>query len=204
MRRALCCGLLACHVAAPAATINVSVADARGQAVPDAAVYAVPRAPLPVRRTRKDAAIEQVNRQFVPLVTVVQTGTPVRFPNRDDVRHHVYSFSPAKPFEIKLYVGTPAEPVLFDKPGEVVLGCNIHDHMRAFVYVADTPFFAKTDAEGKAILDALPAGEFNVQVWHYSQSAPPAAKRVRLGADETAAVAIGIALRPRAAPASRK
>jgi hypothetical protein len=90
----------------------------------------------------------------------------VSFPNRDDIRHQVYSFSPAKRFELRLYKGTPSEPVLFDKPGLVVLGCNIHDWMVGYIYVTDDPWFAVSDATGTLHLDALPAGRYQVTLWH--------------------------------------
>src|SRR5204863_937520 len=109
--------------------------------------------PAPMRR--RDAAVAQKDKTFIPFVTVVQTGTPVQFPNQDPIRHHVYSFSPPKPFEIKLYAGTPVAPIVFDKPGEVVLGCNIHDHMLAYIYVVDTPYFGKTGKDGRARLESV-------------------------------------------------
>jgi hypothetical protein len=90
----------------------------------------------------------------------------VTFPNHDDVRHQVYSFSPAKRFELPLYAGVPAQPVVFDKPGVVVLGCNIHDWMVGYVYVSESPFFAKTGKDGKAVLAELPARAYVLRVWH--------------------------------------
>ena len=98
------------------------------------------------------AQMAQRARQFEPHVLVVQTGTAVSFPNFDTVRHHVYSFSAAKTFDIKLYAGTPANPVVFDSAGVATLGCNIHDRMSAHVVVVDTPLFAKSDAAGTATL----------------------------------------------------
>ena len=92
--------------------------------------------------------------------------TAVTFPNHDDVRHQVYSFSPAKRFELPLYAGVPAEPVVFDKPGVVVLGCNIHDWMVGYIYVSDSPYFAKTGKDGKAIIADLPTRVYAVRVWH--------------------------------------
>jgi len=92
----------------------------------------------------------------------------VTFPNRDTVRHHVYSVSPVKPFEIKLYVGTPASPVVFDKPGIAVLGCNIHDSMVAWVVVAETPYYGQTGADGRLSLPNLPAGSYKLRSWHAS------------------------------------
>jgi plastocyanin len=185
-----------------AATLEIAVADARGAPVGDAVVYALPKAgPAPLRK--REAAVEQRDKTFVPLVTVVQTGTAVQFPNRDPIRHHVYSFSPAKTFEIKLYAGTPVAPVLFDKAGEVVLGCNIHDHMLAYIYVVDTPWFAKTGADGKARIEGLPPGDYDVQLVHFAQAAAQAPLPVKARGDETLPAAFSVALRqlpPRPAP----
>ena len=119
---------------ARAADLRVSVADAAGQPVADAIVYATAQA-APVRTATAKAVIDQVHRRFVPRVSVVQTGTAISFPNSDNIRHSVYSFSPARTFTLKLYAGTPANPVVFDKPGIVVLGCNIHDSMVAWVLI---------------------------------------------------------------------
>jgi len=93
----------------------------------------------------------------------------VRFPNGDDVRHHVYSFSPAKKFELRLYHGMTAEPVLFDKPGTVVLGCNIHDSMVAYIYVVESDYFAVANAQGNISLTA-PAGKYQLQIYHPQMS----------------------------------
>ena len=121
------------------------------------------------RQVRPLAALEmaQQKKQFVPEVLVVPVGSEVRFPNHDTVRHHVYSFSPAKKFELKLYTGTPANPVLFDRPGVVVLGCNIHDQMVGWILVLDTPYYAQTAAAtGKAQIDNVPAGSYRLRTWH--------------------------------------
>lgn len=111
------------------------------------------------------AQMAQRAREFEPHVLVVQTGTAVSFPNFDTVRHHVYSFSATKTFDIKLYAGTPANPVLFDSAGVATLGCNIHDRMSAHIVVVDTPTFAKSDATGAATFD-LPAGNHVLLFWH--------------------------------------
>ncbi len=71
--------------------------------------------------------------------------------------HHVYSFSEAKTFELALYKGNAHPPLVFDRPGVVVLGCNIHDSMLGYILVVDTPHFASTDAAGALSLDE-PAG----------------------------------------------
>jgi plastocyanin len=178
-----------------AATLEITVKDTRGAPVEDAVVWAMPKAgPAPFRK--REAAISQRDKTFVPMVTVIQTGTPVQFPNLDPIRHHVYSFSAPKPFELKLYAGTPVAPVVFDKPGEVVLGCNIHDHMIAWVYVVDTPWFAKTAADGQAKIEGLPAGEYDLQVVHHAQASPQPPAAIRLRADETLVAPFSFSLNP--------
>lgn len=110
--------------------------------------------------------MDQRNKQFAPTVLAVHSGTAVKFPNSDNIRHHVYSFSLAKRFELRLYQGTPSEPVVFDKPGVVVLGCNIHDWMLGYVYVTDDAWFAVSDEAGKLQIDNLPAGTYQATLWH--------------------------------------
>ncbi len=146
--------------------ITVQVVNQNDTPVENAVAYAEPTTKQ-AWPAAEAAAIEQKNKTFLPLVTVIQTGATITFPNRDSVRHHVYSFSPAKTFELKLYSGLPSTPVLFDKPGTVTLGCNIHDQMLAYVQVVDTPYFAKTDPAGVAKIN-LPSGSYLLKVWHYS------------------------------------
>lgn len=146
-------------------SLPVKVVDKAGKPLADAVVFLESPAARAATKAHQSAAIAQVNKQFVPQVTVVPLGSSVQFPNQDTVRHHVYSFSPAKTFELKLYTGTPANPVLFDKPGVVTLGCNIHDTMTAWVLVVETPYFGKTAADGGVSLEA-PAGAYRLRVWH--------------------------------------
>lgn len=152
---------------AKAAEIEVQVNDLAGASVENAVVYLEPKDKA-APSLKNQAAIAQKNKTFIPLVTVIQAGSSIIFPNKDSVRHHVYSFSPAKTFELKLYSGVPSTPVVFDKAGTVVLGCNIHDQMLAFVYVVDTPYFAKTDASGKIKISDVPNGDYLLKVWHYA------------------------------------
>jgi plastocyanin len=160
--------VLACApLAAAGATVDVAVSAADGGPLADAVVFLEPRDGKPLAaRPAAGVEIEQADKQFTQRVTVVPVGTEVAFPNRDKVRHHVYSFSPVKPFELKLYIGTPANPVRFDKPGIAVLGCNIHDTMVAWVVVVETPHHAKTDASGRVRLDGVPAGTWRLRSWH--------------------------------------
>jgi plastocyanin len=167
---------------ASAAPLAVTVTDSAGKPLEGAIVtVSVPGAPK-VAPPGTTAQMAQQNRQFSPQIIVVQAGTSVNFPNLDTVRHHVYSFSPIKPFELKLYAGTPAAPIVFDKVGTAVLGCNIHDRMSGWVVVVDTPYFAKTDAAGQARID-VPEGEHVLHAWHPQQtdSATPVERRVKAG-----------------------
>jgi plastocyanin len=143
------------------------VVDASGAPVTDAVVslHPLPGAPRPTAASTRTAVMDQRNLRFAPHVLAVATGTPVEFPNNDRVRHHVYSFSPAKRFELRLYAGKPQAPVVFDAPGLVTLGCNIHDWMLGYIYVVDSTAFAVSDAEGRVRIPAA-AGPYEVRLWH--------------------------------------
>ena len=150
-----------------AANVTVTVTNAAGQPLADAVVYAEPASGPQMAKGLAKAEIEQKARKFAPLVSVVQTGAEVSFPNNDTVRHHVYSFSAPKQFDIKLYSGVPGKPVTFDKPGTVVIGCHIHDQMVADVHIVGTPYFGKTDAAGTIKLEGLSNGKYQLKAWHY-------------------------------------
>lgn len=163
---ALALGALTAH----AVPVTVQLRGPGGQALAGAAI-AVEVKGRTGKTTGAKAEMGQRERQFTPQLLVVQTGTAVNFPNFDTVRHHVYSFSPIKVIDIKLYSGTPTEPIVFDKPGVATLGCNIHDRMSAHIVVVDTPTFARTDDKGLASFD-LPPGEHLVKAWHAAQKSP--------------------------------
>ncbi len=169
-----------------ASEVTTIVTDVNGKALSEAVVYLESSKPNIIGSGSVKADIEQKSKQFNPLVTVVQTGSSVNFPNKDSVRHHVYSFSPAKKFELKLYSGVPASPVVFDKAGTVVLGCNIHDAMLAFVYVVDTPYFGKTDKSGVIKISNIPEGNYVLKVWHYAlvKENTPVEKSIDLKSDQ--------------------
>lgn len=176
-----------------AASLSVKVTDDKGGALEHVALALVPLSgPKPTLRNGH-AEIVQAAKTFMPAMSAVQTGTAIHFPNRDTVRHHVYSFSKAKSFELKLYIGTPAQPVVFDTPGIVVLGCNIHDHMVAYVMVADTPWLAVTDAQGQARMADLPEGEYELQYWHsrWVGRDEIAKRRIRLSGAQSETLIIG-------------
>lgn len=190
--KAIVAGLLlsAALGAAWAARVDVQVQDAAGQPLAGAVALLDSPAARAAVRPRAGLEVEQADKRFTQRVTVVPLGSEVHFPNRDKVRHHVFSFSAAKTFEIKLYTGTPANPVLFDRPGIVVLGCNIHDTMVAWVVVAETPWAGQTDAQGRLRLAEVPPGPYTLRVWHpdLPPGTPPQAQALAVGAAEAAVV----------------
>nr|WP_315393452.1 methylamine utilization protein [uncultured Duganella sp.] len=160
--------LALCAAAAGAVGLTVQVGDAAGNPLPDTVVYVEAEGAPAAAKAPAGGQIEQKALKFMPLVTVLQTGGKLSFPNNDKVRHHIYSYSPAHRFEQKLYSGESAAPQVFDKAGTVVLGCNIHDKMLAYVKVVDTPYFAKTDGAGAARVELPGAGRYVVKAWHYN------------------------------------
>jgi len=162
---AVLCSSLLSAVPVRAATIAVTVQAADGQPLPGAVVSvhtlaSAARSGVPVQ-----AVMDQVNRAFQPDLLVVPVGSTVEFPNSDSVSHQIYSFSPAKRFQLPLYRGKPYPPVHFDQVGVVTLGCNIHDSMLAYVVVTDAPYFGRTDATGSWSSE-VPKGTYKVTVWH--------------------------------------
>jgi plastocyanin len=176
-----------CPALGVAADIEVAVHDMNARPLMDAVVFAEPvNAVAPPSHTAARALIDQVDKEFVPLVTILRVGTEVSFPNSDNIRHSIYSFSAAKPFTTKLYSGKQAPPITFDKPGVVVLGCEIHDAMAAWVVVVDTPYFAKTSASGTAALKGLAPGDYHVSVWYPGPSVTPSVSDLHVGAEADA------------------
>lgn len=154
------------------ASISMQVVDQQGKPLADAVVELIVADADPTQAPK--GTMTQQGLMFVPYVLAVQAGTAVEFPNLDKTRHHVYSFSETKVFELKLYAGKPEKPVLFDKPGIVVLGCNIHDHMQAFVYVGTSPYVAVSNEQGQVQFAKEPTGTVKVRLWHpWQQAAVP-------------------------------
>ncbi|MEO7773822.1 MAG: methylamine utilization protein [Steroidobacteraceae bacterium] len=170
-----CCGA----ICAQAGDLHIVITDGKQNGMGDVVVIATPLgagAALP-KPSAAPATMDQRNLEFVPHVLVVRTGTLVSFPNHDVVRHQVYSFSPAKAFQLPLYAGKIYPPLLFDKAGIVTIGCNIHDSMVGFIFVTDSPWFARSSAAGVADIAQLPAGEYAIELWHPRQSDPLARLR---------------------------
>jgi plastocyanin len=187
--------LLAVSAAAHATGVLVQVNDAAGKPLADVVVFVEPESGA-MPKTPRSAEIEQRGLKFMPIVSVVQTGSQVSFPNNDKVKHHIYSFSPAKKFDQKLYSGVAATPQVFDKAGTVVLGCNIHDRMIAYVKVVDTPYFAKTDANGVAKIDVPAAGKYSVTAWHYNMVGKDSVQQVAVAGTAPQTLVYKLALKP--------
>ncbi len=162
---------LVAPIAAHAAPVAIEVRNADGSPLAGA-VVTVESAKAPAPVPKGPYAIEQRNIAFQPHILIVPVGATVAFPNRDKVRHHVYSFSKAKKFDLKLYGREEARSVVFYKPGVVALGCNIHDSMSGFLIVVSTPFATQSDAAGRVSFANVPAGTATVRVWHPSIRAP--------------------------------
>jgi plastocyanin len=152
--------------AAPrAATLVIHVLAADGHVLPGAVVSARP-IDAPARHAAPQRAVmDQVNRAFEPDLLVIPVGSTIEFPNSDSVSHQIYSFSPAKRFQLPLYRGKPYPPVQFEQAGIVTLGCNIHDEMLAYVLVTDAPYFGRTDAGGVWSAEVT-RGQYRVLIWH--------------------------------------
>lgn len=162
----------------------------------DAVVSLTPLdATLPLPAVFPAVTIAQEDKEFDPYVTPVMTGTRVNFPNRDNVQHHIYSLSKPKRFEKPLYASGASESVLFDLPGVVALGCNIHDWMIGYIVILPTPWFAKSDTGGSAVVSGFPAGRYRLEVWH-PRLAKPVTREVMLAAGENPAEAFTLQLKP--------
>lgn len=153
-----------------AAVLNVQVLDDHGKPVGDAVVSMVARTvtagdppALPAAQTK---TVDQRRETFLPYVEIFRPGDSVVFRNSDTTRHHVYSFSPTRNFEMVVRPGQSTEPMLLDRAGIVAVGCNIHDHMRNWLFVSSAPWLAIVDAGGHVRFDALPVGKYTVTVWH--------------------------------------
>lgn len=173
-----------------AASLTAKVTDANGLVLEHAIVSLLGAEPLAAPAGTR-TSVDQRSRRFAPTVLPIQTGTSVSFPNTDDVRHHVYSFSHPNAFELKLYHGEPSKPVLFDEPGIVVLGCNIHDGMIGYLMVLDTPWYGKTADNGMTRIDELAAGRYTLQVWHPDLGMRLIQKTLKLGKGDSS-VAISL------------
>jgi plastocyanin len=183
-------------------TIAGRVLDHDGKPVARAVVF-VQDAPS-AKSPPAQAVMDQFNKTFEPEVLPIAAGTQVRFPNRDQIRHHVYSFSRPKRFELPLYKGEDAPPVLFDQPGVVKIGCNIHDWMSAIILVLPSQHYAVTDEAGRFTLAGLPARAHTITAWHARSREKTEELGQRVDAGSNAELAFKLTLAPpRPRPATR-
>lgn len=188
--------VLAGTAAGRAADLTVTVHDSAGQLVPHAAVALMPPAGADLSGwTGPTLEMKQEHTLFAPFVLAVGTGGTVSFPNFDEFRHHVYSFSKPKPFELRLYGQDETKTVTFDKAGVVALGCNIHDNMLAYIYVTAAPVYGVTGADGTLTLKGLPAGHYDLTVWHPDLSGAAATAGAELAEGTMAMADVAVALR---------
>ena len=172
-----------------AGSIDAGIVQGDGTPIQSAVISVRPKGQAPaIAAAGTRATMTQSGQQFRPYVLPIQAGTTVEFPNRDPFRHHVYSFSAAKTFELKLYDSSEAETMVFDKEGVIPLGCNIHDNMLAYIYVVGTPHFGQTGKDGKAAIEALPAGDYTVEAWHPDQRSSPKTADITVTAEGTVQV----------------
>jgi len=192
---ALLCAMSAAAAALAAGSVRVVTQDPAGRPVPEAVASLRPMDGPSPALSPPDAVVEiaQKDQEFHPYVTAIVAGTRIVFPNRDTVQHHVYSVSKAKRFEIPLYIGD-SKAILFDKPGIVTLGCNIHDWMVAYVDVLATPYFATTGADGAGTITGLPPGRYRLEIWHPRGGAP--GREVVVAGQDGATQVISVTLRP--------
>lgn len=153
---------------ASASTVDVQISDTGGHPAANAVVALTPQSGVPdvENRLPAEAIIDQRKETFLPLVSIVRRGGRVIFTNNDTTMHQVYSFSPIKQFAFEVDEGHRSQPVVFDKPGVASIGCNIHDRMITYVYVAATPWTVLTDEKGHAMISGVPAGTYRAEVWH--------------------------------------
>jgi plastocyanin len=198
MRHLISLALLCVSAAADAApgSVRVEIRDPAAVAVTDAVASLLPLdAPAALSPPVEPVVIAQNDEDFQPYVTAIAAGTRVRFPNLDKVAHHVFSQSKAKAFEIPRYRGEPKDTILFDQPGVVALGCNIHDWMLAYIVVLATPHFAKSGADGNALMTGLPAGRYRLEVWH-PRLATTVNREIVIAADDPTTQVVAVTLRP--------
>ncbi|WP_019614244.1 methylamine utilization protein [Psychromonas ossibalaenae] len=177
-----------------AAVLKIQAIDQQNKPVENAVITATPLFSK-VEIVKQTKIIDQINKEYVPRVVIISKGSSVKFPNKDNIRHHVYSFSKAKQFELPLYEGSTAPPVEFNSEGTVTLGCNIHDWMRGYVYISETPFAALTDKKGAAVIQELTEETYRVDFWHPRLKKTLISREIKLQQDSIETVKIRLQLK---------
>ena len=184
-----------------AGTLVAIAGDRDGQAMTNVVVTLKPigvAAPVTVPAT---ITVTQEGMTFKPYISIIRKGSSVVFANRDTVEHHIKSFSSSRPFEIAVHKpGDTPPPIRFESEGAIVAYCILHDWMRAYVYVTDTPWYGSSDVSGITRIDNIPAGEYEVTAWHpdLGQFKPPLTTKLTVPASGTAQATFKFELKPRA------
>jgi plastocyanin len=195
--------------AARAGDVQITVTDMEGRPVPDVVVLVHPATRIAPTPAASPVVIAQENMRFVPFLTIVPVGSTLRFVNRDAYDHHVRSMPsgplgstpPVTSFELRLEAAESAgagaadagrtaasrrkasaswSELKVDQPGPIGLSCHLHTSMRGQVYVSDTPYFAKTDANGVAAIAGVPDGAADLDVWHPDQLQEQVVQHLRI------------------------
>ena len=193
---------------ATAGTLVAQIKDRNGSPTLNAVIYAIPIGASAPPVGARTAVVEQQTFKFEPYVSIVQTGTRMRFPNKDQTEHHLKALSGPSAFEFKVYTRKEPDPTPMDKAGLVTLQCLIHDWMSAHIYVVDTPWFGKTSRAGSAVIEGIPAGDYDVYVTHPSvlipgQVTPSGPRRVKMDANSVHVIEAKLELVPKAEPTRR-
>jgi plastocyanin len=162
-------GLWLAALPAFGATVSVTVTGSDGRPAENAIVELVSQTGAPdpaVTKVPVEAIVDQRDETFLPLVSLIRRNGHVVFTNNDTTMHQVYSFSDIKQFAFEIDEGQHSAPVMFDKAGVAAVGCNIHDQMITYVYVAATPWAVRTDTNGRAEISDVPAGAYRATIWH--------------------------------------
>ena len=187
------------HVRSQAQSLELVITDSEGNGLSEAVIeILLPEELLANYQTQEMHTVDQVDKEFVPHVTTVVAGSEINFPNSDSILHHVYSFSPARTFNIPLY-GRGENHDFFESfptPGVVEIGCNIHDWMLAYIYVSESNLVAISGPEGRAVIDQLPEGQFRLKIWHSRLAQPDnfLVREVTLEQGETLMLEVQVAL----------
>lgn len=186
---------------AAAGTLIAIAGDRDGQAMSNVVIALKPigvAAPVTAPTT---LIVTQEAMTFKPYISIIRKGSSVVFANRDTVEHHIKSFSSSRPFEIAVHKpGDTPPPIRFDSEGAIVAYCILHDWMRAYVYVADTPWYGTSDLSGITRIDNIPVGDYEVTAWHpdLGQFKPPLTMKLTVPASGSAQATFRFELKPRA------
>lgn len=204
-----CMPMMLVSLASQAQNLEVTITDQEGMPLENAVIeLLLDEAERASYMQSANSSVDQVDKEFVPTVTVISAGSDVSFPNSDDILHHVYSFSQPKTFNIPLYGRGENDDYHenFPSAGVVEIGCNIHDWMLAYIYVAESGLASLSDTEGVATLSSTLSGDYQLRVWHPQASEEELVYSVSLSPDQTTTLAISLELqrdrRIRRAPGS--